>query len=71
LIPILYHFIRVLSTKKQCYCCKKAIFYNLKKYLDFFEKALDKRGQAWYNICRYPKTAGSGKSEGFPAEERN
>jgi len=46
------------------------VLKNMKNFFCFFQKALDKRTSSWYNICRYPKTAGSGKSESFPAEEK-
>ena len=37
----------------------------------FLEKGIDKSIYLWYNMSRYPKTAGSRKSASHPAEEES
>jgi len=55
-------------TRKKSKSSKKNL---TKKYIEtFFKKTIDKSKKAWYNLSRYPKTAGSGKSASFPAEEK-
>ena len=44
---------------------------DCKNILKSFQKPIDKGVCPWYNVGRYPKTAGSGKSTRFPAEEMN
>jgi hypothetical protein len=39
--------------------------------LIIFKKGIDKTIDLWYNIPRYPKTAGSRKSASHPAEEES
>jgi len=51
------------------YFYKKTNFF--KKIKSFFQKGIDKSIKMWYNLCRYPKTAGSRKSECHPAEEES
>jgi hypothetical protein len=46
------------------------IFGRIVGFFTFFQKSIDRRRQMMYNIARYPKTAGSRKSESHPAEEK-
>jgi hypothetical protein len=39
--------------------------------LIYFQKSIDNGEMLWYNINVNPKTAGSVKPKGFPAEEDN